>query len=119
MEPVNDILIKVQEEWLKRKSDKSTKITIGAAVALVLFYSVYDKVAKPPRKLRHIPYVNFFSYFKMMLKGEPFGVISRKLTIPLLKPNKPEMYVQKDLLGWTVKICDPLIAKQVFLKTGT
>ncbi|CAO3626971.1 unnamed protein product [Cunninghamella blakesleeana] len=117
MASVNNILVKVQDEWLKHKSDRNTKITIGVAVALVLLYSAYDKIAKPPRKLRKLPYVNFFSYFKMLLKGESFGTISRKLTIPLLKPGQPEMYVQKDLLGWTVKVCDPAIAKQVFLKT--
>ncbi|CAO3618725.1 unnamed protein product [Cunninghamella echinulata] len=117
MDTVNNIIIKIKEEWLKKKADKNTTVTIGAAVALVVLYSIYDKVAKPPRKLRHLPYVNFFSYYKMLMRGDSFSTISKQLSIPLLNSKKPELYVQKDLLGWTVKVASPSIAKQVFLKS--
>ncbi|KAI9306770.1 cytochrome P450 [Cunninghamella echinulata] len=119
MDTVNNIIIKIKEEWFKKKADKNTTVTIGAAVALVVLYSIYDKVAKPPRKLRHLPYINFFSYYKLLMRGEPYSTISKQLTIPLLNSKQPEVYVQKDLLGWTVKVASPSIAKQVFLKSGT
>ncbi|CAO3627225.1 unnamed protein product [Cunninghamella echinulata] len=118
MEGIKDLLSKLQNNLVNKRSPKSTTISIGLVVALVLSYYIYDKLAKPPRNLRHIPYINSFIYLKSLLKGESYNTISSKLGLPLLNLNKHhEMYMKKSLLGWTLQIANPKDAKQVFLKT--
>ncbi|CAO3627023.1 unnamed protein product [Cunninghamella blakesleeana] len=117
---VNDLLIKVKEEWLKRKSDKSTAISIGAAVSLLFLYSAYDKVCRPNKNIRHIPYVSFFQYFKSLASGKSHNELSNKYEIPLItssNDSKSEIFVKMDILSWTIHCASPEGAKQIFLKT--
>ena len=52
------------------KDDKKKATYIGSAIAVALLYKLYDRVFLPPKQLRHIPRLDYFTYIKSMLKGE-------------------------------------------------
>lgn len=62
-------------------NSRQQKISISAAVALVAFYTVY-KVVTPPKKLRHIPSMGFFSYLNAFLRGKQLHEISKNVVLP-------------------------------------
>ncbi|KAI9308031.1 cytochrome P450 [Cunninghamella echinulata] len=97
---------------------KNYKTPIGIAISLVIIKYVFGSFFTPPKKLRHIPHVSFFTLLRKTLQGVPYGSMSKELYVPLYKHKKNgEMYLKMDLMGWTVIIANPEDAKQVFLKT--
>jgi hypothetical protein len=114
-------------EWYERHADnahaalaktsKGQRVTIGAAVGLTVLYVLYDRASKPPRNLRHIPYINSFtSNRRFIIDKWPTKKLSQELAMPLLRHSP--MYLRNDKFGWTVHVCTPDIAKHVFLKQG-
>ncbi|KAI8336744.1 cytochrome P450 [Chlamydoabsidia padenii] len=97
------------------KSSKAERVTIGVAVGLVLMYVMYNRTAKPPKKLRHIPYINYFtSTRRYIIDKWPTYKLSQELNMPMLRHSP--MYLRNEKFGWTVYVCTPDTAKQVFLK---
>lgn len=45
-------------------------IGITAAIMLSLIYLVREKLLKPPKNLRHIPYISYFSIIRSLFTGE-------------------------------------------------
>lgn len=62
---------------------KNKVIAISAAVALSLLYIIRDRVLKPPRKLRHVPYIGYFSVLKSLITGESFWDRTFRVRIPI------------------------------------
>ncbi|CAO3635478.1 unnamed protein product [Cunninghamella blakesleeana] len=97
---------------------KQHKTPIGIAISLVILRSIYEKLFKPPKRLRHIPYTNPLIYMKNLVQGTPYSTMATNLHLPLYeKKNKGEIYLRPDILGWTLCIANPEDAKQVLLKT--
>ncbi|KAI9314941.1 cytochrome P450 [Dichotomocladium elegans] len=97
---------------------KPTRISIAAAVALIGLYMVYDKVARPPRNIRHIPSVSFLAYVKEFLQDKSIDEIAQKISLPMLAQSETGIYTRFDLFGWNVTIANPEAAKKYLLKTG-
>ncbi|KAI9307942.1 cytochrome P450 [Cunninghamella echinulata] len=111
---MKNIITKLKEGWLTKKTNTTT-ITLGTAICLVALYSMFEKLMKPPKQLRHLPYVPYTSFIKSLLKRKPYGFLSRELYMPLIDKDH-EIFVKQDMLGWTVQVVNPEIAKQIFLK---
>ncbi|CAO3601028.1 unnamed protein product [Absidia cylindrospora] len=96
---------------------RTSKTAVWVTLSLIVLYSqTIGKLIHPPRNVRHIPHVNYLKFIMMaMIQKQPFGAISRTLTMPLL--DRSPMYMKPDRLGWTVYIATPEAAKQFFLKT--
>lgn len=65
------------------KSDKKKLACIGSAIAMVIMAHFYRKIALPPKAIRCIPRVNFFSYMKSVLSNEDPIKQLRSLYAPL------------------------------------
>ncbi|CAO3635442.1 unnamed protein product [Cunninghamella blakesleeana] len=97
---------------------KQHKTPIGIAIALMIARNIYGQIFLPPKKLRHIPHYNFFTFFRRILQGVPHGPIQRELVVPLYQHKKKgEIYLRKGFLGWQVTIANPEDSKVFFLKT--
>lgn len=56
--------------------------TISTAIMIVGLYFAYDKIARPPRHLRHIPRIGFFRYLSAVARGKMVDEIARDITLP-------------------------------------
>lgn len=70
------------DEVVPRLTKKNKVIAISAAVALSIIYFIRDRVTKPPRKLRHIPYLSYFGVLKSMYSKESVRDRSARVHIP-------------------------------------
>ncbi|OBZ85840.1 hypothetical protein A0J61_06113 [Choanephora cucurbitarum] len=102
---------------LPRLTKQNQKIGISAAVAISLIYFL-DRLSKPPKNLRHFPYISYYALIKSALRGESSRDFDARVVAPLLdnELNKA-VYLRPLGTGWNVMIADPEIAKTVFLKT--
>ncbi|KAI9485028.1 cytochrome P450 [Zychaea mexicana] len=102
---------------LLSKGSKKNKVSISVAVAVLVLYLAYDKVAKPPRNLRHIPQASFFGYLNAFIKKVPIADVAEKYTLPAALQSEHGLYVRFDNNGWSVRINNPAIAKKFLLGT--
>ncbi|KAI9490119.1 cytochrome P450 [Zychaea mexicana] len=99
---------------------KHNKRSISAATAAILaVYYVYQKINRPPRSLRHIPYVNGFETISALLNKEPLDDVTDRISLPLVLKTKHGMYSRITPAGWQVVISDPAIAKQYLFDSNT
>ena len=66
------------------RSDKKKVACIGSAILLIVLARLYRKAAVPPKGIRAIPRVNFFSYMKSVLSHEDAIKQLRTLYAPLI-----------------------------------
>ncbi|KAG0181653.1 cytochrome P450-dit2 [Apophysomyces sp. BC1021] len=93
------------------------RVSISSAVALTVLYLIYDKINKPPRSLRHIPYVGYINTITSALRGRSSADISSDYSIPLIKSEAHNgVYMRTDRIGWTVQVASPEAAKKVLMK---
>ncbi|KAI9264403.1 cytochrome P450 [Phascolomyces articulosus] len=90
-------------------------ITLGAV--LFGFYLGYEKVSRPPKKLRHIPNVPFLGYLKGFLKGVTINEVATEITLPVALKSEEGLYTRLDQNGWSVHITRPEAAKKFLMKT--
>lgn len=83
--PLQNALKLYNEEIVPRLSKKNKVIAISAAVALSLIYFIQDRILKPPRHLRHLPYLSYFGTLKSMWKGESIWDRQHRLHLPLIE----------------------------------
>lgn len=76
------------QEVVPRLTKKNKVIAISVAVFMSLVYLVTDKIMKPPRKLRHIPHVSYYSVIKSLLMKESNW--DRAYRLHLSEVNKKE-----------------------------
>lgn len=118
METIQALVDQVSQRLASPKS-RNTVVSIGAALSLILLYLAADRAVRPPRKLRHIPYMNYIQFMKMALQRKPTGEISRTLAVPLMEGyGQRSVFLRPDRLGWMLHIANPEAAKQFFMKTG-
>ncbi|EPB82964.1 hypothetical protein HMPREF1544_10309 [Mucor circinelloides 1006PhL] len=97
------------------KSDKKKLACIGSAIAMVIMAHFYRKIALPPKAIRCIPRVNFFSYMKSVLSNEDPIKQLRSLYAPL-SAEGGGVYVRPHRVGWSVYVGNPTDAKKVYMK---
>lgn len=68
--PLKNSLVLYNKEVVPRMTQKNKLISISVAVALSLIYLVQDKVLKPPRNLRHIPYISYWDFIRSAFSNE-------------------------------------------------
>lgn len=56
----------------------------AVTITTFFFYRLYKNISRPPRKLRHIPYLNYFQMISVLMRREPISQYSRRLVEPIL-----------------------------------
>ncbi|CAO3644051.1 unnamed protein product [Mucor hiemalis] len=96
---------------------KSKRVGITVAIVMTLIHIIRDRVFKPPKNLRHIPYFGYYSVFKSLYKGESLFDRGYRVNLPLLNSgNSIGVYLEPGRGGWEVHISDPEDVKKVLLK---
>ncbi|KAI9345052.1 cytochrome P450, partial [Pilaira anomala] len=115
--PLQDVIQLYNKEIIPKLTKKNKVIAISAAVVLSLAYFIQDRVLKPPRKLRHIPYISFIGKLKSIWMGESRWDHGYKAHFPLIAKGKGKgLFLELGKFGWTVHVTDPEDAKIVLLK---
>lgn len=76
-----------KNQVIPRLTKKNKFISIAVAVALSVAYLIGEMILKPPRNLRHIPYVGYFSIIKSMIINE--SKWNRAYRVHLAEIDKP------------------------------
>ncbi|KAI8143292.1 cytochrome P-450 cyp509A1 [Fennellomyces sp. T-0311] len=102
-----------------RRFAEKNKVSISASIVLLgIYYLAYEKIAKPPRNLRHLPQVSFLSYIKAIIAKKPHDVIASEITLPVAQQSEQGLYTVFDKTGWAVHIARPEAAKKFLNKTN-
>ncbi|KAI8335985.1 cytochrome P450 [Choanephora cucurbitarum] len=96
---------------------QNRKCLIGTAIALIFAYLVQDRFLKPPRKIRHIPFVGWIPVLLSSIRRESAYVYGQKNIHPKLKSKEiKDIYVRSSDLGWIIYFLNPKDIKQILLK---
>ncbi|KAJ8659175.1 hypothetical protein O0I10_005214 [Lichtheimia ornata] len=101
---------------LKGPLGRQQKISIAAAVSLVVLY-LARKAVTPPARLRHLPYVGLFTFLNAFMRRKLMSDISSNVTLPAAMKSSSGLYTRFDQNGWSVHITRPESAKKFLLKT--
>ncbi|KAI8059778.1 cytochrome P-450 cyp509A1 [Thamnidium elegans] len=72
---------------------------------------------KPPRKLRHIPYLGYFDTLRSMWRNESIWDRSHRVHLPAIEAKDSKgLFVELSRIGWVLNVCNPEDAKRVLLK---
>ncbi|KAI8328859.1 cytochrome P450 [Choanephora cucurbitarum] len=93
---------------------KTGVISVGAAVILTLLYNTLQKFNRPPKQLRHLPYISYFTFLKYSFRDALFETFSKEMTMPLVRSNG--IYMRPTVEGWSVQVANPIAVKQILLK---
>ncbi|KAL9541602.1 hypothetical protein MBANPS3_009026 [Mucor bainieri] len=105
------------QQVVPRLTPKNKTIGIAAAVAMTLIYLIRDKLLKPPRNLRHIPYQGYYDFIKSIYKNETYWDRAHRWTLPFIdSASSNGLYVRPGRFGYEIHVADPEAAKKVFLK---
>lgn len=74
-------------EVASRLTKKNKIIGISVAATMTLIYIIQDWALKPPRNLRHMPYVGYYSVIKSLSFNESFFERAHRVNLPLLNNN--------------------------------
>ncbi|KAI8054841.1 cytochrome P450 [Thamnidium elegans] len=115
--PLQNAIQLYGDEVVPRLTKRNKVIAIGTAVALSIIYFLRDRVTKPPRKLRHIPYLSYFGVLKSMYYKESVRDRSARVHIPEINSeNSNGLFLEVARNGWVLHVANPEDAKRVFLK---
>lgn len=89
---VQKVVAFFNNEVTPRLNKKNKVIGVSVAVALTLVYIIRDRVFKPPKDIRHIPYLGYLSVIKSLYKGDSLFDRGYKVNIPLLNSSKLGLY---------------------------
>jgi hypothetical protein len=84
---LNNVIDIYNKEIVPRLTKKNKALAISAAVLLTVMYQV-NRLIRPPRNLRHIPYQGYFSHLSAMFKKEPPLTQSQRFSLPYLDSKK-------------------------------
>ncbi|KAI8070933.1 cytochrome P-450 cyp509A1 [Gongronella butleri] len=113
-----DGLVAFYEKYLGGNSNSKAKrvTTIGVAVSLLLLGRALHKLNNPPKHLRHIPYMTFWTTFNnVALRKVSTQEITQKLANPLVQRNKG-VFLRPERFGWVVHVATLSAVKTVFMK---
>ncbi|KAI8063424.1 cytochrome P450 [Gilbertella persicaria] len=115
---VQKLLDLYQAYIVPRLTQKNKTIGISTAVALSLVYFIRNRILKPPKSLRRIPYIGYFTILGSFIRGESQWDFDHRVLFPMLESKcKDGIYMKPTALGWTIFVTTPEHAKVVFLKT--
>ncbi|CAO3639437.1 unnamed protein product [Mucor hiemalis] len=115
--PLQNAVNLYNNEVLPRLTKRNKVIGISAAVAISLVFLIRENVLKPPKKIRHIPYLSFIKVVKSMFANESISDRTYKLNLPKLhSPENKGLYSEYGRSGWIVQVSNPEDAKRVLLK---
>ncbi|KAI9476252.1 MAG: cytochrome P450 [Benjaminiella poitrasii] len=99
-------------------SNGKKRMTMGlVALTISLLYVFHEKLLKPPKNIRHIPYLGYFDYIRSIIKKESYWDRAHRNLLPMIdSPQNNGFYVRPGRIGWEVHVANPEAAKQVFLK---
>ena len=66
--------------------------TTGITLVAATLYLLYDKINKPPRATRHIPYIGFFKFMSAIIRKEPVYNVTKEMTFPLSFTTESGLY---------------------------
>lgn len=66
-------------------------ISIGSAIFLSFSYLKYKKISTPPKRLQHIPSVNYVRIMRAFLEGTPLMEINKSVIDPVI--NSKGLYL--------------------------
>ncbi|KAI8070960.1 cytochrome P450 [Gongronella butleri] len=96
---------------------KAKRVTVGVAVALLVVGRTLHVLTRPPKHLRHLPHVNFWTFFyRMAIRKDSTLEIFNSMIKPLL-PLQHSLYLRPEFTGWAVHASSPEACKQIFLKS--
>ncbi|KAG2195573.1 hypothetical protein INT47_001320 [Mucor saturninus] len=71
---------------------------------------------KPPKNLRHIPYIGYFSIFRTVITGESFWDRTYRVIVPFVDTLKTNgIYLEYGRHGWELFVCNSDDIRRVFL----
>lgn len=76
---------------LKGPLGRQQKISIAAAVSLVVLY-LARKAVTPPARLRHLPYVGLFTFLNAFMRRKLMSDISSNVTLPAAMKSSSGLY---------------------------
>lgn len=115
--PMQKLITFFNNELTHGVTKKNKIIGIGVAATMTLIYFVQDWALRPPKNLRHIPYLGYFSVIKSLYTNDSFFKRAHKVNLPFLNnDNNLGVYLEPGMLGWEVNISDPEDAKLVLMK---
>jgi hypothetical protein len=82
--PLQNAIELYNKEIVPRLTKKNKVIAISAAVALSLVYMIKERVLKPPRKLRHIPYISYWDTIQSIFRGDSVWDRAYNVYLPLV-----------------------------------
>ncbi|KAG2213089.1 hypothetical protein INT47_011238 [Mucor saturninus] len=114
--PLKNALVLYTNEVVPRLTKKNKIISISVSVALSLIYLISEKVLKPPKNLRHIPYISYFDSIKSVLRKESASDRSDRVFLPEIDQKNHSIFMEQERLGWIVHVSNPKDAKRILLK---
>ncbi|KAI8140957.1 cytochrome P450 [Fennellomyces sp. T-0311] len=98
--------------------NKRLSVTTAAILVATLYY-LYNKINKPPKQLRHIPYSGFFRHMAATLQKKPVDQIAKEIAYPLAHQTTSGLYARFDHFNWQVVITNPVVARQFLFDQGS
>ncbi|KAI9472014.1 MAG: cytochrome P450 [Benjaminiella poitrasii] len=115
--PIAQFVELYEHSIIPRLTRRNKAIAISAAVTLSLFYFIREKVLKPPKRLRHIPYYGLYETLKSALTKETYWDESYRAVLPQINsPSSNGIYLKFSPMGWEVRVANPEDAKYIFFK---
>jgi hypothetical protein len=95
--PLKTILDFYSKTVVPRLTKKNKTIAISTAVALSIVYIIRDRLLKPPKRLRHIPYHGYFDVIRNIFKNESYWDRAYRVTLPHIDgPESNGIYMVND-----------------------
>lgn len=82
--PLQNAIELYNKEIVPRLTKKNKSIAISVAVALSIVYFIKERVMKPPRKLRHIPYISYLDTVRAMFNHESVWNRAYRVYLPIV-----------------------------------
>ncbi|ORX55717.1 cytochrome P-450 cyp509A1 [Hesseltinella vesiculosa] len=109
-----DIVLSLTE---RMTDTKAKRWTLGASVALICVGDLLYTISRPPKHMRHLPYVGFFPvFYHTIVKRRTNRDVYKILYEPMVRKHK--LHARFDRAAWTVMVTDPALATQVLVKSG-
>lgn len=81
--PLQNVISLYSNEIVPRMTKRSQVISITVAVAMSLVYFINDILFMPPKNLRHIPHIGYFSTIKSLITNESHWDRAHRVHLPL------------------------------------
>jgi hypothetical protein len=119
--PLKNALSLYTEKVVPRLTQRNKAIGLSVAIAMALVYIIRDRIFKPPKTLRHIPYLGYFNVLKSFIKKESLFERGYRVHVPHIDSNTktPGLHLEPWVQGWEVHVSNPEDAKLILLKHGT